>query len=493
MRTRRDHRLGGLAALLLTALACDSTPNGPSDDAAADLEPTDTPETGDAPDTTEDDATGPADETGDEASPEVADGDAHDADDADGGACTPVASHREDRPPFIVVWLEGSAYAMGYQHGTLLHDELARGIAESEYVSQILDILPIARWLGLDDYARSQSYPDILEECEGMVDAAGDVGWTMELCLLANFGDVLVEFLAGVLPKPSPTPGCSQLVASGEATADGRVYHGRLLDWGEVDYLLWYPVIFVRQPMDGIPHVYVGFPGNLSPYSGMNAAGLSGASNEADPVDGSEHDLLGHSHVQMLGQILKRAHSLAEAEAIVRGEDHMTVEAFGFADGPNRDGAAFEMTARRLGVRRLSDGVVWLTNHFTAPETVDADADPAGASSLLRYDRLAQLLPRDGSATRFGAFDPPELARVLRDRVDPYTGLEAPVGTFDNDGSLATNGAMYAIVFSPEDLVLWVAAGTLPVPEQPLYGFALAELLDCPALGAAAPVPAVLP
>jgi hypothetical protein len=493
---RSDWRLGGWATLLVVAAACDSGSNGPADDGGADLPPTDTVETVDAPDAAEDDAPEPVDEAGDEAADEAADeatveGDDGGAGTADGGECAPPASRREDRPPFIVVWLEGSAYAMGYQHGTLLHEELARGIAESEYVSQILSILPIARLLGLDDYARSQSYPDIIEECEGMVDAAGDVGWTMELCLLANFGDVLVEFLAGVLPKPLPRPGCSQLVVTGEATADARTYHGRLLDWGEVDYLLWYPVIFVRQPMDGIPHVYIGFPGNLSPYSGINAAGLSAASNEADPVNGSEHDLLGRSHVQMLGQILKHAHSLAEAEAMILAEDHMTVEQFGIADGPNRDGAAFEMTARRIGVRHLADDAVWLTNHFVAPETVGADADPAGPSTTLRFDRLAQLVPRDGSATRFGTFDPAELARVLRDRVDPYTGIEAPVGTFDNNGSLATNGAMYAIVFSPEDLVFWAAAGTLPVPEQPFHGFSLGELLGCP--DAVAPDPAVLP
>lgn len=478
--------LGRLAALVAGAAACGTAPAEPDGDGTTDAVAEDAAEAPDRPDVAGEDAVEEPDESGgDDGRPDG--GDADDGAEAEGGDCGRVAAHREDRPPFIVVWLEGSAYAMGYQHGTLLHEELARGIADSRYVAQILNILPVARLLGLDDYARSQSYPDILEECEGMVDAAGDVGWTMDLCLLANFGDVLVEFLSGVVPKP---PACSQLVVTGEATADGRTYHGRLLDWGEVDYLLWYPVVFVRQPMDGIPHVYIGFPGNLSPYSGMNAAGLSGASNESDPANASEHDLFGRSHVQMLGQILKRAHSLAEAEALIRGEDHMTVEQFGLADGPHRDGAAFEMTARRLGVRRLREGAVWLTNHFVAPETVDADADPAGASSVLRFDRLAQLVPRDGAATRFGTFDPRVVAEVLRDRVDPYTGVETPVGTFDNDGSLATNGAMYAIVFSPEDLLFWVAAGALPVPEQPMVGFSLGELLDCP--GAPAAEPAVL-
>ncbi len=391
----------------------------------------------------------------------------------------PVEPHRETHEPFTVVWLSGTPREMGRQHGELLHDELARGLAESSYVGQIVSLVPIARLMGLIELARTQSYPDIVEECEGMVETAGDVGWTMDLCLMVNFGDVLVESMPGKGAE-SPSDACSQFVVAGEASADGRLLHGRLLDWGLVDFLLWYPVIFVRQPSDGLAHVYVGFPGNLSPYSGMNVAGLSGGSNETDPASAAEHDRTGRSHVQMLGQVLRTAHDLEEARAFILGEDHMSVEQLGIADGPNRTAAAFEMTATRAAARDLADGVLFLTNHFVAPEMVDLDADPAGASSLLRFDRLAQLVPRDGPHTLFGTFDPAVAAGVLRDRVDPYTLAEVSAGTFDNDGSIATNGALYAVVFDPEHLWFWAAAGTTPVPEQPLRGFSLGELLRLP-------------
>ena len=41
------------------------------------------------------------------------------------GEWKPIAPHREDRGPIKVVWLRGTPYEMGYQHGQLLHDEIA--------------------------------------------------------------------------------------------------------------------------------------------------------------------------------------------------------------------------------------------------------------------------------------------------------------------------------------------------------------------------------
>jgi len=48
----------------------------------------------------------------------------------------------------------------------------------------------------------------------------------------------------------------------------------------------------------------------------------------------------------------------------------------------------------------------------------------------------------------------------------------------DDGNSLATNGALYQVIFDPAGLRFWVAAGALPVPDQPLTGFSLAELLE---------------
>ena len=392
-----------------------------------------------------------------------------------------IAPHKEVRGRYLVVWLAGTPYEMGYQHGSLLHDEFADGIAWLEEMHLLEVIRFVAEVTGILDLAWSNSYPEVIEECEGLVDATADFGMTMDVCLLLNFGDVLVEFLEEGMPPPwGDRPGCSQVAAVGPATRDGRLYHGRVLDWSKIDFLLDYPVVFVRQPDDGLPHAFIGFPGNLSPYSGINAAGLSIASNEADPLDRSFQSRTGRSHVQMLARLLRRAHSLEEAREMIISEAHMSTEIIVVADGVDREAAVFEMTAKPIGVREMESGIVYTTNHFVAPETVDADECPAGKSSLLRFDRLTQLIEPDGEDTRYGEIDPGALVEVLRDRINPWTGEESAPDEFDNNESIATNGALYEIVFDPEALLFWVAAGAIPVPQQPFVCFSLGELLERP-------------
>ncbi|HQN73916.1 MAG TPA: hypothetical protein PLB16_10915 [bacterium] len=83
------------------------------------------------------------------------------------------------------------------------------------------------------------SYPDIVQECEGMVASAGTAGWTMELCLFINFGDVMVEILDSLPIMMNFTrPGCSQMMVTDNATVDGRLYHARMLDWRGIFLLI---------------------------------------------------------------------------------------------------------------------------------------------------------------------------------------------------------------------------------------------------------------
>jgi hypothetical protein len=106
---------------------------------------------------------------------------------------------------------------------------------------------------------------------------------------------------------------------------------------------------------------------------------------------------------------------------------------------------------------------------------------------LKRFDRAAQLIPAGGAGSLYGTIDAASLVGFLRDRVDPWTGQPSPAGTFDDNSSIATNGAVYQIVFDPGDLCFWVAAGGVPVPEQPFVGFSLGELLQLPDARACAP------
>ena len=387
-----------------------------------------------------------------------------------------ATSKSEMRGRFKIVWLKGTPYEMGYQHGQELHDELEEALAFIEGDPLFSTMVSTATSMGITDLAYENSYPDILEECRGLTDALKDIGFSMDQCLLLNYGDVLMEFILDGMPETKQA--CSQMAVTGPATTDGRLYHGRILDWSKINYILNNPTIFVRQPNDGLAHAYIGFPGNLSPYSGINEAGISVCSNEAHPFDNSFHDRKGRSHVQMLGQILKRTSSLEEAKELIMNEDHMSVEIFMVADGNTRQAAVFEMSSKVVGVREIDEnGVLYVTNHFLAEKSQHADQEPTKDANLLRYDRLGQYLEPDGEASLWGTLAPQGLITIMRDRINPWTKEESSIDVFDNGLSLATYGALYEIVFDPEKRFFWVAAGELPVPQQPFIGFSLSELL----------------
>lgn len=388
-----------------------------------------------------------------------------------------VEPKKEQHGIYKVVWLKGTPYEMGFQQGTLLKEELKKGLEFIKNDPLLSQQEQMAKDMGVMDIAIKQSYPEIIEECKGIVDAAKETGWTYQKCIILNFGDVFMEYLLDGMPKQA----CSQAAVAGKATKDGRLYHGRILDWSKIDYILENPTIFVRQPKGGIPHMYIGFPANLSPYSAMNVEGLSMASNEAHPKDVSQTALEGRSHVQMLGRIAREAHNLDEAREIILKERHMSTEIFMIADGKNKTASVFEMTAKHIGERRMdANGIIYVTNHFLAEETKDYDKEPTKEANLLRYDRFAQLLEPNGKDSLYGMLDPENLVRVLRDRINPYTGEESPIDEFDNGKSIATYGALFAIVFDPEKGIAWIATGKIPVPQQPFVGFSLKKLLGYP-------------
>ena len=396
------------------------------------------------------------------------------------GACSEeeqLEARRETRGLYEVVWLHGTPYEMGRQHARLLASELKKGLEAIDQDMTLKAMFALARQLKLVDLARKQSYPDLLEECRGMADEAKDIGWTEEHCLVLNFGDMVAEFIQFGMPKAKDiTPGCSQVVATGKATPDGRLYHARILDWARIDFILDNPVIFVRQPTDRIPHVVIGFPGNLSPYQGINDEGLSIASNEINPKDNTVNDLTGRSHVQLLGEMLARARSLEEAKEMVRKTNHMTLEVIVVADGKKGDAAAMEMAPAAVAIRGMKDGVVHATNHFLGAATAKLDRDTSESSGV-RSERLQQLVEPAGKTTLYGKLDPPSLVKVMRDRLNPRTKVESPASTFDDGLSLATNGALYQLVFDPQRRHFWLAAGKAPVPAQAFVGFSLDELL----------------
>ncbi len=392
----------------------------------------------------------------------------------------------EPRDHIKVVWLRGTPYEMGLQHADLLYDELLVGREFIDDDIMFSTMLDVAGTLHLDEVAEEYSYEATLQECQGMVDGL-DGAWTLQECLILNYGDIIADVLKleGL--------GCSQFVASGAATQTGDLIHGRNLDWWVVEFIEQNPVIFVREPDDGIPWVAVGFPANMSPYTGMNAAGIAVASNEVgSPLD-SEIAREGRSHVQMVREILRTSSTLEEAAAFLEAQEHASVETLVVSDGPGGKAAAFEMTAHHMATRTLSpDGVLLATNHFQHPDMeATQEPEPECTSTWNRYERLTQLVEPDGAETMYGTLDVEGAIAILRDTYDPCLQEYLDPGLADGGATLANNGAMQSVVFIPARGLIYVAVGKFPATILEFQGYDIHELLAGP--GYAYPTPASFP
>ncbi|MDY0004717.1 MAG: C45 family peptidase [Polyangia bacterium] len=391
----------------------------------------------------------------------------------------------EMRDHVRIVWLRGTPYEMGLQHAELLREELAEG---RQYVGDdplFSTMLEYARIVGLDQTAAEHSFEGIVEECQGLAEGTGGV-WSLEDCLILNYGDVVVEVLKmeGIA--------CSQFVASGTATVDGELLHGRNLDWWEVEIVEKYPVVFVREPKDRVPWVSVGFPANMSPYTGMNQAGIAVASNEVSSPLETEVEREGRSNVQMVREVLERATTLEEAEAYLRSQDRASAEILVVSDGPGKKAAAFEMTAHSFEARYLSaDGVVYAANHFVHADMEAAqEPEEPGTSSWNRFERLRQLLEPGEPGTYHGQLDPAKGIEILRDRYNPTTETYEDA-TELNGRTLATNGTMQSVIFLPAKGIMWLAVGEFPSTLLSFMGFSVGELTGVQ--GAPLPDPASFP
>ena len=386
---------------------------------------------------------------------------------------------REERQGIHVLWLVGTPYQMGYQQGRLMARELAEGVEFLQNDPMFSLFLPLARSQGLTEDARSYSYPEVVEECRGMAEGAataGVDGWTEEACLALAYGDVIIAFLNEMLGG-----GCTQFVAAGTATGGGRMVHGRNMDWDRLSYLIDHPTVIVRRPKEGIPFVSVGFPGNVAPYNGLNAEGLALASNNngANPeLDPNQRGRPGHT--QMIYQALYKSRTLEQVESFLRSQEHARATILVASDGKSREAAVFEISPSHLAVRRPGkEGLIYATNHFLDPQMdqYDNEPDKPQDSTVCRLERLKQLLEPGGPESLYGKLDLERAVGVLRDRKNGCTGEVYPPEEFDTNGSIANNGAIWSMVFLPEERTLYLAAGQPPVPSHQYLGFSLEELL----------------
>ena len=368
-----------------------------------------------------------------------------------------------------VVTLRGSPYEIGYQHGTLLRDEVRAAVADTLAFARrhYLRVPLIGAWIVnrvLDvvaDMERPHIPADDLVELQGVADGSGVR--LQDLQRILAFADL-------------SSSGCSSFVAFGRATADGRLLHGRNLDWNIQAGIQRHAVIFVVHPAgrERRSFVSVGYAGFIGVLTGINSRGISVAQIGAATAD---RTLRGMPMPLLLRQVLERAASLDEAIAIVRNAPRTVGYNYVFADAKRKLAGVLETTKTLCAAFAPNDPrEASVAYAITVPDAVFR-ADTA-LDAAVRERQWASK----GNPKQPGLEPPGGSAYEVRYRGQGER-LREHVGALTTDDALAIMKAVappsnvQSVVFAYPDLWVANARDLAPAATQPYHHFNVRSLM----------------
>ena len=351
-----------------------------------------------------------------------------------------------------VLYAKGTPYERGYQHGALLRDEVQDNLGY--LYEKAVDKFHSAEFFA-EAYERLRPHiPDeYIEEMHGLAHGSRlpleVVHHVHALPSISEWGGrkrlrkVIKKMVAGTLGTS-----CSNFSMTPQATADGKFYSVRILDWGlhRISKLHEYPLIAVNVPDHGVPSANVGWVGFLGAVSGMNAQGITlGEMGYGDPEG---ETLRGKPMVFLLRDVLSYASNLGDVRKLLKESPGTSSFGFVMTDGKTSESEIYIKDATRFRV--FQEG----------HELKDRDEYLPGIPGIVyggHFDeKMAELLKMNRGAISLD---------MLRMQLIPEFAMKS---NFQN------------VIYAPKQLELWVnnAKDTKSIAaQQPYTHFDLAAAL----------------
>ncbi len=330
-----------------------------------------------------------------------------------------------------VLIAKGTHREIGRAHGALLKQEVRQMADATLYTICWVYTLERRHWF-LDDmrgaYARLAPFiPEKYEE--EMAGLAETSGISLDEIHLTNVFPALFH--------------CSGFALFNKATVDGKLYHGRVLDYITDLGLQYNAVVYILQPKGSFAFANVGFAGFIGSVSGMNdqqvAFGEMGGAGEGD-WDGMPMAFL-------MREGLERAKTLAEAVTIFRDTPRTCQYFYVISDGKIPDARGLATTPAKFEVVKPNQ-----LHPLLQHPVEDAVLMSAGD----RYEKLFERVKQN-----YGKIDAEKAIRLM-------------------DRPVAMKSNLHDVLFAPQSLEFWVAnAGAYtPASSEPYTHYSLPELLQ---------------
>lgn len=345
--------------------------------------------------------------------------------------CGPGWLEREDG--CLVLHLKGTPYEIGYQHGALLKDHIRENLHYLVHVKGAaarkigpLTFYPRAAAETISNHQEPYTPARYKDEMKGL---AAATGIAINDVRMANFIPELFH--------------CSGFAVMNSATADGTLYHGRVLDYAIDWQLQQHAVLIVVEPTGRVPFVNVTYAGFIGSVTGMNAEGISIGEMGGGGLghwDGTPMALL-------MREALESAHDLDQAVATFRDSKRTCTYYYVVADGK---------TNRAIGMEASWNAFTIVKPGEVHPRLPVPVKDAVLLSAGNRYRELVRRTQAGcGKLDAAGA-------RHLMDR------------------GVALDSNLHNVLFAPRSTDLWVANASVdrqPAATQKYFHFNLRELL----------------
>lgn len=336
--------------------------------------------------------------------------------------------HWVDGQRVALLW--GTPEEIGRAHGELLRAEAHRCIDSVLYSFATVETIRGGVWFRIrleEAYARLK--PHIPErhiaETVALAEALGEPAERIEA--------------VNVFPELFH---CSGFAVFGSATTDGKLYHGRVLDYMTTIGLQDSCTTLIVAPEGFIPFANVGYAGFIGSVSGMNSQKIS----LGEMGGRGEGQWDGVPMATLMRRALEECDSLDEVKQLWIDSPRTCEYYYVFADGETRDA---------VGVAAVPESVEFIN---------------AGQG----HERLGPGIP-DTVVLSAGS-----RLETLRARVtEKHGAIDDEVGRWLMSRPVAMSSNLHNVLFCPEDGVMWVANASheQPAAERPYVRIDLTQWL----------------
>lgn len=231
---------------------------------------------------------------------------------------------------------------------------------------------------------------------------------------------------------------CRQLAVWGPATSDGKLVHGRNLDW--FDYpgnpMIKHNLILNIKPTTGIEYVLLTWPAQQGVLTGSNRAGITVAFNQLRR--GKDQRRAAEPIFFSLKRVLRKCYTVEQAVTLIKRANPVGNGSIMISDARQRKAIVMELFDGSIGTRDGNGGMIGNANHAT--RAAGLRNVPYVGSADAPTDRLARSLGVKLNADLVqGVMAHPSVCQLIN---------------------------MQSVVVVPQDNVMYFACGAKPAAQK---------------------------